>query len=400
MSAGYIPYGRQSIDQSDIDAVTEVLRSDYLTQGPKVPAFEAAVAAYLLAGQGTAKEIHTIAVNSATSALHIACMALGVGPGDCVWTSANSFAASANCALYCGAQVDFVDIDPITLNMCTATLREKLVRAESAGMLPKVVIPVDFAGRSADLAAIRQLADRYGFAIIEDASHAVGGSYQGKKVGAHGLADITVFSFHPVKIITTAEGGMALTHRPELAQKLRMLRTHGITREPQLLQDSTQGEWYYEQQALGYNYRMTDLHAALGLSQMGRIDDFVAVRHAVQARYSDLLADLSARGLLQLPQADAPGDHSALHLYPVHLGSACNRSRKDVFAALRAANIGVNVHYLPIYWHPYYRQLGFQRGMCPHAEAYYLAALSLPMHAALTEAQLGHVAHSLQSAVQ
>ena len=390
-----IPYGRQSINDDDIAAVTAVLQSDFLTQGPVTPRFEAAVVDYL----GSTAPLHAIAVNSATSALHIACMALGVGPGDRVWTCANSFAASSNCALYCGAGEDFIDIDPLTLNMDVRLLASRLDSAERSGTLPKVVIPVDFAGRSALLKDIRALADRYGFAIIEDASHAVGGSYAGAKVGAHGLADITVFSFHPVKIITTAEGGMALTHRADVAERLNMLRTHGITRDTRLMHDRQQGPWFYEQHLLGYNYRMTEVHAALGLSQLARIDGFVQARHVINDRYARLLAPFAEQGLLTLPAPDAPDTRSALHLYPVQLGPKARPARAQVFASLRGAGIGVNVHYLPIYWHPYYQQLGFRRGLCPAAEAYYEAALSLPMHAALDTAQQQHVVDALDRAL-
>ncbi len=396
MTAVSVPYGRQSINSEDIAAVTAVLQSDFLTQGPVTPRFEDAVTAYL----GGSTPVRAAAVNSATSALHIACLALGVGPGDHVWTCANSFAASSNCALYCGAHVDFIDIDPLTLNMDPRALALRLESAERAGQLPKVVIPVDFAGRPAPLAKIRALADRYGFAILEDASHAIGGTHSGHRVGAHGLADITVFSFHPVKIITTAEGGMALTQRPELADRLRMLRTHGITRERDQLCDANQGNWFYEQQILGYNYRMTEVHAALGLSQLARIDAFVQARHAVSAQYAHLLAPLAEQGLLVLPGPDEAGDHSALHLYPVQLGPEATVTRRQAFDSLRAAGIGVNVHYIPIYWHPYYRELGFRKGLCPHAEAYYEAALSLPMHAALDSGQLQRVAQALQAALQ
>ena len=395
MTAVSIPYGRQSINDDDIAAVTAVLQSDFLTQGPVTPRFETALAAYL----ESATPLHAIAVNSATSALHIACMALGVGPGDHVWTCANSFAASSNCALYCGAQVDFIDIDPLTLNLDVQLLALRLHSAEQSGTLPKAVIPVDFAGRSAPLKEIRVLADRYGFAIIEDASHAVGGSYAGAKVGAHGLADITIFSFHPVKIITTAEGGMALTHRADLAERLNLLRTHGITRDPHLMHDTQQGPWFYEQHLLGYNYRMTEVHAALGLSQLSRIDEFVQARHIVNDRYARLLAPFAEQGLLVLPQPDAADTRSALHLYPVQLGPNARPTRAQVFASLRATGIGVNVHYLPIYWHPYYQDLGFRRGLCPAAEAYYEAALSLPMHAALEPAQQQHVVDALDQAL-
>ena len=387
-----IPYGRQSISQEDIAAVQAVLQSDYLTQGPAVARFENAVADYLC----STTPVHAVAMNSATSALHVACMALGVGPGDSVWTSANSFAASANCALYCGASVDFVDINPISLNMDIQFLQQKLDIAEKAGKLPKVVIPVDFAGRSAELRALRNLADKYNFAILEDASHAVGGSYESEKVGAHGLADVTVFSFHPVKIITTAEGGMALTHRSVLAARMEILRTHGITRDPAQMTDTSQGLWHYEQTMLGYNYRMTDIHAALGHSQLQRIDAFIARRHELFAAYADLLAPLLSDGLLVLPQGDSLGSRSALHLYPVQLGHHCKRDRRQVFNAMRAAGIGVNVHYIPIYWHPYYRKLGFKQGLCPNAEAYYQAALSLPMHAELTSSQQEAVVRAIE----
>ena len=393
-----IPYGRQAIDQSDIEAVIEVLRSDYLTQGPKVSAFESAVVSYLRATPGT-PPLYAVAANSATSILHIACMALGVGPGDAVWTCANSFAASSNCALYCGANVDFVDIDPVTLNMCVDALRAKLDHADTVGQLPKVVIPVDFAGRSADLAAMRSLADRYGFSILEDASHAIGSLYQGQHVGAHGLADITVFSFHPVKIITTAEGGLGVTRDPILARRMEMLRTNGITRDPTLLEHADLGAWYYEQQALGYNYRVTELQAALGLSQLGRIEAFIQERHYVRDFYREAFNALVQVEKIILPPGDEAHSRSALHLYPIQLGPGARCTRRHAFDALRAAGIGVNVHYMPIYLHPYYRRLGFQRGLCPHAEAYYEQALSIPMHAALSAADLDRVVASITQAI-
>ena len=392
-----IPYGRQSINQEDIDAVCAVLKSEYLTQGPAVNQFEEAVARYL--GSTPAKPLHAIATNSATSALHIACLALGTNVGDHVWTCANSFAASANCALYCGAIVDFIDIDPLTLNMDVQALRRKLERADKAGKLPKIVIPVDFAGRGADLKAISALAKQYGFSIIEDASHAIGGTYEGSKIGAHNLADITVFSFHPVKIITTAEGGMAVTHRADLAARLEILRTHGITRDPGLLLDKEQGAWYYEQTSLGYNYRMTDIHAALGISQLHRIDTFIDCRHNIRFEYEDLLAPLVAKKMIVLPPSDDTSSRSALHLYPIQITKNCTRSRRFIFDAMRAAGIGVNVHYLPIYWHPHYRQLGFEHGLCPYAEEYYQSALSLPMHAELTTVQQRIVVNSLGHAI-
>lgn len=395
-----IPYGRQAIDQADIDAVIQTLTSDFLTQGPRVTAFENAVTTYLQQQTPGAGPLYAVAANSATSVLHIACMALEVGPGDLVWTSPNSFAASSNCALYCGAEVDFVDIDPDTLNISLSALTAKLSAAKATGRLPKVVIPVDFGGRSAPLAGIRALANEYGFAIVEDASHAIGSRYQGRGVGAHGLADITVFSFHPVKIITTAEGGMAITHSPLLARRLSDLRTHGITRDVSLLERPDEGAWYYEQQALGYNYRLTDLQAALGTSQLQRIDAFIDARQKVRDFYRVALADLVQSGRLALAPEDEADSPSALHLYTVQVLPASGKTRRQVFDAMRAAGIGVNVHYIPIYFHPYYRRLGFQPGHCPHAETYYRQAISLPMHPMLDQAQLEQVSAALHAALR
>ena len=393
-----IPYGRQAIDQADIAAVIEVLTSDFLTQGPRIEAFEAAIAAYL-APDSPGSPVHAVAANSATSVLHLACMALDVGPGDRVWTCANSFAASSNCALYCGGKVDFVDIDPATLNISVPALSDKLVRARAEGHLPKVVIPVDFGGRSAPMREIRALADEYGFSIVEDASHAVGSLYQGKKVGAHGLADITVFSFHPVKIITTAEGGMAVTHSAKLARRIARLRSHGITREADELEKPDTGGWFYEQQELGYNYRLTDLQAALGTSQLGRIDDFIEARQKVRDFYREALADLVRDGKLLLAPEDEEGSRSALHLYAAQVLPASGRTRRQGFDALRASGIGVNVHYIPIYLHPYYRELGFKPGLCPAAETYYERAISLPMHPTLDASQLDQVSAAVHAAL-
>jgi UDP-4-amino-4,6-dideoxy-N-acetyl-beta-L-altrosamine transaminase len=380
-----IPYGRQLISDDDIAAVTEVLRSDFLTQGPRVPAFESAVAQYVGA-------THAVAVNSATSALHIACIALEVGPGDLVWTCPNSFLASANCARYCGADVDFVDIDPHDLNMSVEALEEKLRAAKKSGRLPKVVIPVDFGGRPAKLEPMRALADEYGFAIIEDASHAVGSTYRGHKVGGHPWSDITVFSFHPVKIITTAEGGLALTANAKLARRMELARSHGMTREPQEMDKASEGAWYYQQVLLGYNYRMTELQAALGVNQLRSIEDFIARRHEVRARYDRELASLP----LVLPPADEDG-RSALHLYPVQLLPGQEQRRRAVFDGLRRRGIGVNVHYIPIHTQPYYRALGFAPGDFPAAESYYARALSLPMHAGLTDGEIDRVVAALRA---
>lgn len=383
-----IPYGRQDISDDDIRAVEQVLRSDFLTQGPAVPAFEAALASYC----GVA---HAVAMNSATSALHIACLALGVTTGDLVWTTPNSFVASANCAVYCGADVDFVDIDPITLNMSVAALEQKLVQAKTSGRVPKVVIPVDFAGESADLRAIRALANTYGFRIVEDASHAIGGRYDGKPVGSSHLSDITIFSLHPVKIITSGEGGVALTNDAGLAEKLALLRSHGITRNTKAMRNVPEGAWYYEMLDLGYNYRMTDIHAALGLSQMSRLDAFVATRQKLAARYDQVLKDLP----LILPRRD-PAALSALHLYVVQLDpERTNKPRAEVFASLREQGIGVNVHYMPIHLQPFYRDRGFAPGDFPASETYYNRAISIPLYATLTNAQQDEVVAALERAL-
>lgn len=379
-----IPYGRQSIDQSDIDAVIGVLRSDHLTQGPAVPAFEHAVTAHCGAE-------HAVAVNSATSALHVACLALGVGEGDVVWTSPITFVASANCARYCGASVDFVDIDPGTCNLSVAALARKLEEAEKAGRLPKVVIPVHLCGQSCDMAAIHALGQRYGFRIIEDASHAIGGKYQGMPIGGCRFSDITVFSFHPVKIITTGEGGMAVTNDAGLAGTMRRLRSHGITREADEMTHPPDGPWYYQQLELGFNYRMTDIQAALGTSQMRRIEEFVTARTSLARRYDSLLPGLP----LSIPQQH-PDTHSAWHLYVIRLDlAACRDSHAGIFQKLRGAGIGVNLHYIPVHLQPYYRDLGFREGHCPEAERYYREAISLPVFPGLTENDQSTVVEAL-----
>lgn len=383
-----IPYGRQDISAADIQAVVDVLRSDFLTQGPAVPAFEKAVTDYC----GTR---HAVAVNSATSALHLACLALGVGPGDWVWTSPITFVASANCALYCGAQVDFVDIDSRTYNLSVDRLAEKLAQAEKSGCLPKVVIPVHFSGQPCDMAGVRALSQRYGFKIIEDASHAIGGKYRGEPVGNCCFSDITVFSFHPVKIITTAEGGMALTNDMQLAKRMQLLRSHGVTRHADEMTHAPDGPWYYQQIALGFNYRMTDLQAALGLSQMQRLDAFVAQRHAIARRYEQLLADLPV-----ITPWQHPDGYSGLHLYVIRLRlDAIRRTHREVFECLLEADIGVNLHYIPVHRQPHYELLGFGAGYCPEAERYYTDAISIPMYPGLTEEQQEKVAAALDVAV-
>lgn len=382
-----IPYGRQDITQADIDAVVDVLRSDFLTQGPQVPRFEQRLASYCGAW-------HAVAVNSATSALHIACLALDLGEGDWLWTTPTTFVASSNCALYCGARVDFVDIDPHTWNLSPKTLEQKLIIAEREGRLPKIVIPVHLCGRSCDMQAIHALSQRYGFKIIEDASHAIGARYRNEPVGNCRYSDITVFSFHPVKIITTAEGGAALTNHAALAEKMVLLRSHGITREPAQMVNTPDGPWYYEQTALGFNYRMTELQAALGVSQMDRLDTYVAKRHEIAARYDSLLADLP----VQTPARDE--DYSALHLYVIRLKlDKIGRTHRDVFVALRERGIAVNLHYIPVHTQPYYREMGFAPGNFPEAERYYREAISLPMYPGLSDDDLNKVVDSLKAAV-
>jgi UDP-4-amino-4,6-dideoxy-N-acetyl-beta-L-altrosamine transaminase len=380
-----IPYGRQSISDADIQAVVDVLRSDFLTQGPVIPAFEKAVAGY-------AGAAHAIAVNSATSALHIACLSLGVGPGDRVWTSPITFVASANCALYCSAQIDFVDIDPHTYNLSPSALAQKLEQAERSGTLPEVVIPVHLCGQACDMKAIHELGQRYGFKIIEDASHAIGGKYKGEPIGNCRYSDITVFSFHPVKIITTAEGGMALTNSDELAAKMALLRSHGITRDPEQMTHKSDGPWYYQQIELGYNYRMTELQAALGVSQMQRLNAYVARRHELASRYDQLLADLPITTPWQHPDS-----YSGMHLYVIHLQlDKISKTHRQVFEALREQGIGVNLHYIPVHTQPYYQRMRFKVGDYPQAERYYAESISLPMFQTLSDEQQDQVVDVLR----
>jgi len=374
-----IPYGKQDISQQDVDAVVKVLQSDWLTQGPQVPLFEQAVADKCQASCG-------VAVNSATSALHIANLALGVGQDDIVWTSPITFVATANSALYCGAKIDFVDIDLDSGNMSVSALRTKLQWAKHKNCLPKVVIPVHLAGQSCDMKAIHQLAKEYGFAIIEDASHAVGGQYQNSPVGCCQFSDITIFSFHPVKIITSAEGGMALTNNAELAERMRLLRSHGITSQPDKMTEPSHGPWYYQQVELGFNYRMTDLQAALGLSQLARIDEFIEKRNELAKTYNEAFANTAITSLIS-----ANDCHSSYHLYLILLPEADTQKHKQAIIALREQGIYAHVHYIPVHLQPYYQQLGFKLGDCPNAEEYYQRAISLPLYPQLTLFEQDHI---------
>lgn len=381
-----IPYARQDINQQDINAVVEVLKSDFLTQGPQVPAFEQAII-------DACDAKYAVAVNSATSALHIACLALGLGNDDWLWTTPNTFVASANCALYCGAKVDFVDIDPRTYNLCVKQLEKKLIAAGKVGKLPKIVIPVHFSGQSCDMQALHELARKYGFKIIEDASHAIGGRYQDAPIGNSRYSDITIFSFHPVKIVTSAEGGAAVTNRADLVEKMYLLRSHGITRDEELMTQDMDGPWYYQQIALGFNYRMTELQAALGLSQMQRLEEFVIKRHELASRYDEVLQNLP----IILPWQH-PDSYSARHLYVIRLQlEQINITHLDVFNALRAAGVLVNLHYIPVHMQPYYQKMGFESGQFPEAEQYYNEAISIPLFSAMTEGQQDTVCSTLKT---
>lgn len=380
-----IPYGKQTINKDDIAAVTEVLTSDWLTQGPKVPEFEQAIA-------NACHAKYAIATNSATSALHIACLALGVGINDCVWTTPITFVASANCALYCGAYIGFVDIDLATGNMSISALTQKLAQAKALNKLPKVVIPVHLAGQSCDMQAIYQLSQQYGFAIIEDAAHAIGGKYQQQPIGCGHYADITIFSFHPVKIITSGEGGMALTNNEQLASTMRTLRSHGITSDPKLMTEPSHGPWYYQQTQLGFNYRMTDIHAVLGLSQSKRLHQFIAKRNQLAKIYDDAFANDANI----IPLTQNPDCYSTYHLYIVRLTIPNKQRHHQLICALREQNICAHVHYIPIHLQPYYQQFGFKQGDFPQAEQYYQSAITLPLYPDLTTAQQTYVINTLK----
>jgi len=384
-----IPYGRQEINQADIDAIVEVLHSDFLTQGAQVPLFEKTVSNYCNSN-------YSVAVNSATSALHNACLAIGLGKDDWLWTSPNSFVASANCGLYCGARIDFVDINPQTYNLSVSELEKKLVKAQRENKLPKVLIPVHFAGQSCDMKRIHSLSKEYGFKIIEDASHAIGGQYLDRPIGCCQYSDITIFSFHPVKIITTAEGGLATTNSEELAERMRLLRSHGVTRNQKLMTKDIDGAWHYQQIDLGFNYRMTELQAALGVSQMKRLDEFVAKRHSLQERYDSLLKNLPI-----IKPFQAENTYSALHLYPIQIVlNKVQKSREQIFNELRDSGIGVNVHYIPIHLQPYYHQFGFNKGDFPNSEDYYSQAISIPLFHSMSLVQQDEVITKLKMIIK
>jgi len=384
-----IPYGKHFISKDDIDAVVNVLKYQMITQGHVVPEFESAIAEYCHAK-------FAFAVTNATSALHLACMALGIGPGDWVWTSPNTFVSSSNCVLYCGAKIDFVDIDAQTYNLSIKKLQEKLESASKTGRLPKAVIAVHFSGQSCEMKELRALSRQYGFFIIEDASHAIGATYLDSRIGSCIYSDITVFSFHPVKIITTGEGGMLLTNNGELAEKIDLLRNHGITRNSNRMTEKTHGDWYYQQIELGYNYRMTDIQAALGLSQLQRLDEIVKRRREIAKLYNALLKDLP----LTLPW-QSPSCQSSWHLYVISLDlSIIKKSRKDIFESLRKEEIGVNVHYIPVHTQPYYQKLGFSWGDFPESENYYEKTITIPLFPEMTDHDIEQVNAALRKSLQ
>ena len=383
-----IPYGRQDINQSDIDSVINVLKSDFLTQGLQVPLFEKTVSDYCGSKFG-------VAVNSATSALHIACLALGLGENDYLWTTPNTFVASANCGLYCGAKIDFVDIDPLTYNLSPEELEKKLIQAKRDNKLPKIVIPVHFAGQSCNMKKIHALSQEYGFKIIEDASHAIGGKYLDQPIGGCQYSDITVFSFHPVKIITTAEGGLATTNDKNLSERMQLFRSHGVTRDPELMTKKTEDGWYYQQVELGFNYRMTELQAVLGVSQMERLDEFVTLRHKCQNRYDELLKNLPI--ITSYQDLDS---YSALHLYPIQIeDNKVSKTRQKIFQELRDNGIGVNVHYIPVHIQPYYQNLGFKKGDFPNSEGYYDRVISIPIFSSMSICQQDLIVKNLKNII-
>lgn len=383
-----LPYGRQDIQKEDIDSVISVLESDYLTQGPIVPKFEEAICEYAGASFG-------VTANSATSCLHIACMALDLSKGDILWTSPITFVASSNCALYCDATVDFVDIDPVSFNICPIELKNKLEKASLSGELPKILVAVHMAGQSPEMKEIFNLSKEYGFKIIEDASHAIGGSYLNSKIGNCRFSDVTIFSFHPVKIITTLEGGIALTNCKDLASKMSILRTHGVTRDHNMMENHSHGDWYYEQIDLGYNYRMTDLQAALGISQLTRIDSYIEKRHEIASIYNNELSLVP----LDIP-IQHPDTYSSFHLYIIQLDlSKLNKSHQEIFQLLRKNGLGVNLHYIPVHLHPYYQKLGFKKGDFPKSEFYYKRSISIPIFPRMSHDDINFVISTLKEVI-
>lgn len=381
-----IYYGKQFIDEQDINAVVEVLKSDFLTQGPVIENFEKAVAEYC----GVK---YAVAVTNATSALHIACLAAGLDKGDVLWTSPITFTASANCGRYCGSDVDFVDIDDNTYDMSVTALKEKL---EKSKIKPKVVIPVHLAGQSCEMQEIYDLSKQYGFTVIEDASHAIGADYKDTKVGCCKYSDMTVFSFHPVKIITTGEGGMVLTNNEELYKNLTLYRSHCITRDENLMTKEADGPWYYQQIGLGFNYRMTELQAALGLSQLAKVDKFVARRRQLAERYNELLKDLPLKVPYQNPDTD-----SSWHLYIIRVDfNKIKKTKKDIFAEMKAKGVCLNLHYIPVHTQPYYQNLGFKNGDFPVSEKYYEEAFTLPLYYSLTDEQQDYVVSALKEVLK
>ncbi len=375
-----IPYSRQSINENDINEVIKVLKSEMITQGPIVEKFEKTICSYTSSN-------YSVLTNSATSALHISCLALGLSKGDILWTSPNSYVASANVGLLCNAKVDFVDIDPENYNMCPTALSIKLKNAEKLGQLPKIVMPVHFAGQSCDMIKIKKLSEKYGFKIIEDASHAIGGSYNNTKIGSCRFSDITVFSFHPVKIITTAEGGCAITNNEEIFEKLKLLSSHGVTRNPKFMAEKNSDKWVYDQISIGFNYRMSDMNAALGLSQLLRIDCFLKKRNKIAKKYFQQLKNID----LKLPKQE-DYNLSAFHLFPIQV-----KNRKRIYELFHQNDIKVNVHYRPIHTQPFWQKRGFKSGLFPNSEFYYSQAISLPIFYDLNDELQDNVIKILQN---
>jgi UDP-4-amino-4,6-dideoxy-N-acetyl-beta-L-altrosamine transaminase len=376
----YLSYGKQTVDESDIQAVVDVLKGDYLTTGPFVKEFENKVASYVGAK-------YAVAVSNGTAALHMACFAAGIKDGDEVIVSPMTFAASANAVLYCGGTPVFSDIDPMTYNIDPDGIEAKITNKT------KAIIPVDFSGQSVDMDRIKEIADKYNLIIIEDAAHALGSEYKGTKVGSK--ADMVEFSFHPVKLITTGEGGIVTTNSEKLYKKMMIFRSHGITREKEILNEN-HGPWYYEQQYLGYNYRLTDFQSALGTSQMNKIEDFISRRREIVKLYNDSFKDLKEI----VTPFEAEYSNSGWHIYVIKIKpELLTVTRKEIFEALQAENIGVNVHYLPVYLHPYYRNLGYEKGLCPNAEELYKNMITLPLFPSMSDKDVNDVVTAVKKVI-